>query len=60
VDDPARDLSCSRGDFRHRWRAVVDGGVVARLVYGSVALGLAFRRALRGAVPTHPLDLPNG
>jgi len=42
------------------WRAVVDGGVVAGLVYGIVALGLAFRQALRGAVPVYPLDLPNG
>jgi len=40
------------------WRGVVDGGVVAGLLYGLVALALAFRRALRGAVPVYPLDLP--
>jgi hypothetical protein len=40
------------------WRGVVDGGVVAGLLYGVVALALEFRRALRGAVPAYPLDLP--
>jgi hypothetical protein len=40
------------------WRGVVDGGVVAGLGYGVVALALAFARALRGAVPAYPLDLP--
>ena len=41
------------------WRGVVDGGVVAGLGYGTLALALAFRRALRGAVPSCPLDLPS-
>jgi hypothetical protein len=41
------------------WRAVVDGGVVAGLGYGIVALALAFGRALRGSVPAYPLDLPS-
>ena len=40
------------------WRGVVDGGVVAGLLYGIVALGLAYRRAVGGAVPVYPLDLP--
>ena len=41
------------------WRAVVDGGVVAGLGYGVVALAIAFARALRGSVPAYPLDLPS-
>lgn len=41
------------------WRGVIDGGVVAGLCYGLLALGLALRRALRGAVPVYPLDLPS-
>ncbi len=39
------------------WRGVVDGGVVAGLLYGIIALAVAFRRALGGAVPVYPLDL---
>jgi hypothetical protein len=41
------------------WRGIVDGGVVAGLSYGIVALALTFRRALRGAVPTCSLELPS-
>jgi len=41
------------------WRGVVDGGVVVGLCYGILALAIAFRRALAGAVPAYPLDLPS-
>ena len=40
------------------WRGIVDGGVVVGLLYGLVSLAIAFTRALRGTVPSHPLDLP--
>lgn len=40
------------------WRGVVDGGVVVGLLYGLVSLVIAFARALRGTVPSYPLDLP--
>lgn len=41
------------------WRAIVDAGVVAGLLYGLVSLLVSFARALRGRVPVHPLDLPS-
>jgi hypothetical protein len=40
------------------WRGVVDGGVVVGLLYGLITLLVVFTRALRGSVPSHPLDLP--
>jgi hypothetical protein len=40
------------------WRSIVDAGVVAGLVWGLVSLFATFARALRGEVPSHPLDLP--
>ena len=40
------------------WRGVVDGGVVVGLLYGLVSLAIAFAQALRGTVPSYPLDLP--
>ncbi len=40
------------------WRGVVDGGVVAGLVWGVVSLAITFARALAGSVPEHELDLP--
>jgi hypothetical protein len=40
------------------WRSIVDLGVVAGLLWGLVALAVAFARALRGNVPVYPLDLP--
>lgn len=40
------------------WRSIVDAGVVAGLVWGLVSLFATFARALRGEVPTTPLDLP--
>jgi len=41
------------------WRGIVDGGVVVGLLYGLVALGVTFTRAVRGDVPSYPLDLPD-
>jgi hypothetical protein len=41
------------------WRSIVDAGVVAGLVWGTVSLLTTFVRALRGDVPVYPLDLPD-
>jgi hypothetical protein len=41
------------------WRSIVDAGVVAGLVWGTVTLLTTFVRALRGDVPAYPLDLPD-
>jgi hypothetical protein len=41
------------------WRSIVDLGVVAGLLWGLIALLVAFARALRGQVPVYPLDLPD-
>jgi hypothetical protein len=40
------------------WRGIVDGGVVVGLGYGLLSLSATFVRALRGNVPSYPLDLP--
>jgi hypothetical protein len=40
------------------WRGIVDGGVVVGLGWGLVSLLLTFAQALRGKVPSYPLDLP--
>lgn len=40
------------------WRSIVDAGVVAGLAWGLVSLIATFVRALRGGVPSFPLDLP--
>jgi hypothetical protein len=41
------------------WRGIVDGGVVAGLAYGLASLAATFTRAVRGTVPSYPLDLPS-
>ncbi|HEY3494616.1 MAG TPA: hypothetical protein VGK73_08015 [Polyangiaceae bacterium] len=41
------------------WRGIVDGGVVVGLAWGLVSLCHTFARAMRGAVPSYPLDLPS-
>jgi hypothetical protein len=41
------------------WRGIVDGGVVAGLVWGLVSLCVAFVRALGGSLPARELDLPS-
>jgi hypothetical protein len=40
------------------WRGIIDGGVVVGLLWGLLSLGWTFARALRGTVPSYPLDLP--
>lgn len=40
------------------WRGIVDAGVVVGLVWGVVAIGGFFVRALRGRPPAVPLELP--
>jgi hypothetical protein len=41
------------------WRSIIDLGVVAGLLWGIVSLLATFARALRGNVPSYPLDLPD-